>query len=274
MPSVCILTDSTAQFTKPNFPGRERVYTIPFSLQPGSPVEDGKAQHARPAFQQLLAPSPQDFTQYYSSLGQQYDSILVLTISSLLNVSMKNAVTACNQFSNHAAVEVVDSLTTAIGLGLLVQEAAEAASRGEPLAEIERQIRVSIPHIYMLFCIPELTFLANAGYMEFAQAQVGEMMGMLPIFAIEEGRLVPMEKVRTPRHLFESFQDFMSEFEAPAYIALMRGVSHTTLRTRPLRLFAQETFPGTPFSEHSIHPHLAAMFGPQSIGLVVFETLD
>ncbi len=51
--------------------------------------------------------------------------------------------------------------------------------------------------------------------MDNAQALVAEMMGMLPIFAFEEGRLVPMEKVRTPRHLFEAFQDFMGEFETP-----------------------------------------------------------
>jgi len=103
---------------------------------------------------------------------------------------------------------------------------------------------------------------------------VGEMMGMLPIFTFEDGRLVPMEKVRTPRHLFEAFQDFMGEFESPARIALVNGSGRGSLRTNPLRQFVQDTFPETLFSEHPIQPHVAALFGPRSIGLVVLESPD
>jgi len=177
------------------------------------------------------------------------------------------------QFNNHAKVEVVDSQTTAAGLGMLVQAAAGTASGGASLTEVERRVRVSMPHIYILFCIPDLMYLAASGHMERAQAMVGEIMGMLPIFTIEEGRLLPLEKVRTTRHLFEAFQDFMGEFESPAHIALVHGANHNTLRIRPLRLYIQETFPETPFSEHPIQPHLAALFGPQSVGLVVMETI-
>ena len=84
-------------------------------------------------------------------------------------------------------------------------------------------------------------------------------MGMLPIFAIEEGRLTPMEKVRTQRHLFESFLEFINEFEAPAHIALMRGASHNTIRDATCASVCPGDFPETPFSEHAIAPHLACI---------------
>ena len=132
-------------------------------------------------------------------------------------------------------------------------------------------MRSIIPRIYQLFCIPELTYLAATGYIQSSQAMVGEMLGLLPIFAMEEGRLTPMEKVRTQRHLFESFQEFMEEFDNPSHIALMRGAGSNPARTRPLRAYVQENFPQTPFSEHPLNPHTAAMFGPQSIGLVIME---
>ena len=172
------------------------------------------------------------------------------------------------------SVEVMDFTTTALGLGMLVQIAAQAASEGASLKEIDRQLRANIPRVYLLLCIPELTYLAQSGHMEYAQALVGEMMGILPIFTFEDGRLVPMEKVRTPRHLFEAFQDFIGEFEAPARIALVNCSGRGSLRTSPLRQFVQDTFPETLFSEHPIQPHLAAMFGPRSIGLVVLESTD
>ena len=273
MSNVCILTDSTVQFTHPNFPGHERVYIIPFELlsevQPGNESRLFKSQ-----LQRLIPPSQQDFIQLFGLLSREYDTILVLTLSALLSPATSQALSASVQYSNHATVEVIDSQTIGLGLGFLVQEAAAAASAGAPLADIERQVRVSIPRIYMLFCIPELTILAHSGYMDYSQALVGEMMGMLPIFVIEEGRLTPMEKVRTKRHLFEAFQEFMNEFDTPAHIALVRGADHNAIRSRPVRQYIREAFPETPFSEHALSTHLAALFGYQSTGLVIMEKND
>jgi len=273
MSNVCILTDSTVQFTRPNFPGHERVYVIPFTFQNRTPQENESRSHGGPA-QRLVSPSVEEFIRFYAQLSHKYDTIFVLTLSSLLNPTTGLAFTASVQYCNHATINVIDSQSTGIGLGLLVQTAAAAAAAGAAPVEIERRMRAAIPRIYVLFCIPELTYLACSGFMDYSQALVGEMMGIIPIYAIEEGRLTPMEKVRTQRHLFESFLEFINEFEAPAHIALARGTSHNTIRTRPIRQYVQETFPETPFSEHTIAPHLAALFGPQSTGLVIMEKLD
>jgi DegV family protein with EDD domain len=272
MPNVCILTDSTAQFTHPNFPGHERVHIIPFVFQTAV-RQGGEPATAEPA-KLLVPPSPQDFIRFYARLSLKCDSILVLTISSLLSPTMKHASLASKQYHNGATVEVMDSQTTAIGLGMLVQLAAGSAAEGASLKEINQQLRNSISGIYTLFCIPELTYLAHLGQMDYAQALVAEMMGMLPIFAFEEGRLVPMEKVRSPRHLSEAFQDYMGEFETPSQIALMRSPGRGSLRTSPLHQFVKDTFPEAIFSEYPLQPHLAALFGPKSIGLVVSESQD
>ena len=274
MPNVCILTDSTAQFTQSRFPGYERVHIIPFDIQA---VEHPAVQPLSGAVllkNRLIPPSTQEFVRYYTRLGRDYDSIVVLTLSSLVNPTMSHALAASEQYSNGAPVEVIDSQTTAIGLGMLVQIAAQAAAQGASLKEIDRCLRASIPRVYLLLCIPELTYLAQSGHMDYAQAWVGEMLGILPIFTFEDGRLVPMEKVRTPRHLFEAFQDFLGEFDSPAQIALVNSSGRGSLRTSPLRQFVLDTFPETLFSEHSIQPHLAALFGPRSIGLVVLESPD
>jgi DegV family protein with EDD domain len=270
MARICILTDSSAQFTRPNFPGREHVYIIPFTIHPEQP-DDKVSRPQGSSRLHALPPSPQDFIRLYASLSQKYDFIFVLILSSQLSPAFQNAASASLRYSNHAEIEVVDTQTIAVGLGLLVQTAAGAACEGMPPKEVERRIRTSIPQLYMLYCIPELTYLANSGYMDQSQALVGEMLGLLPLFVLDEGQLTPTEKVRTPRHLFESFQEFISEFETPAHIALVRGAGYNTLRTRPLRQYVQETFPSTPFSEHPLNPSMAALFGPQSTGIFVME---
>ncbi len=274
MSNVCILTDSTAQFTQSRFAGHECVHIIPFNIQNVAQKEISSLPGGISFHWQLIPPSPQEFIRFFARLSRDYDSILVLTLSSWLNPTLNHARMASKQSSNCAPMEIIDSQTTSIGLGLLVQVAAKAASEGASLKEIDQRLRASIPRVYMLLCIPELAYLAHSGHLDYAQALVGEMMGMLPIFTFEEGRMVPMEKVRTPRHLFEVFQDFLGEFETPAHIALVNTSGHGNLRTSPLRQFVKDTFPKTLFSEHPIQPHLAALFGPRSIGLVVMEPVE
>ena len=264
MHNVCILTDNTAQFSSDNFPGRDRVYTVPLDLAP-APAPNGHSPR------RLLPPSPQTFMRYYGTLGKKYDAVLVVTLSSQLIPASENARQGALLHSNHASIEVIDSQSTAAGLGMLVEAAAGAAAAGASLNEIERIVRMSTGRIYMLMCVPEMRYLESFGLLTHTQAMVGEILGMLPILFMEDGQLVSLEKARTPRHLFESFQEFLNEFSAPERVALLRGTGHTTTRTRPLRQYVQEKFPETPYREHPLNAPLSALFGPQSIGIIVME---
>jgi DegV family protein with EDD domain len=284
MAKVCILTDSTAQFTRPGFPGHERVYIVSFGVgrqlpalgSPGNCRPIGRLASRLPPETlegRLVPPSAQIFSSYFTQLSRDYDNILVITLAASLSPMVHYAEEAASQYTNHATIQVVDSQTTAIGQGLLVQIAAEAAVGGASIQEIERLVRATIPRVYMLFCIPEMNYLAEAGYLSRSQALVGEMMGLLPIFVLEEGRLTPMQKVRTQRHLLESFQEFIDEFSDPYHVALIQG-NHTHLRAHLLREYVEGSFPHTPFSVHTIGAQLSELFGPQCMGLVVMEKPD
>ncbi len=270
MSRVCILTDSTAQFTRTDFPGRAHVFVAPFDLKPVA-RRGADSLPRRFSNQYLASPSPQDFWRLYQKLSREYDSILVLTLSSQLSPVTGHALSASSRFSNHAAVEVLDTRTTAAGLGWLVEEAAGAASAGEAAGAIVKQVRAVIPCIYSLFFIPDLNRLAEAGHLHPAQAVVAGMLGMLPIFTLEDGRLAPLEKVRSHRAVLECFEEFLDEFESPLRVALAHGIGRTTLQTRPLRQHIREAHPEAQFSEHAFPSHLEAMLGTQSIGMAIMQ---
>ena len=159
MAKVCILTDSSVQFTRPGFPGREQVYIISFDFRTSArlPPETPEGR--------FVLPSVQAFSSYFTQLSREYEEILVITLAASLSPVVRYAEEAAVQYTDHAAIQVVDSQTTAIGLGLLVQIAAEAAAAGVPIHELERLVRAAIPRVYMLFCIPEMNYLAEAGYL-------------------------------------------------------------------------------------------------------------
>lgn len=269
---ICILTDSTAQFTRPNFPGHELVHIVSFEVRTAPSEKEARTfSTERDLIPRLSGPSARDFLKKFSHLGAEFDTIMIITPSTSLSTAARIAMQAATQYSGRATIQVIDSQTTAVGLGLLVQAAADMAANGANMAEVERRVRSVIHHIYTMFCIPGLTYLSDIGHITRSQAIIGEMLGLLPIYILDEGILSPLGKVRTQRHLLESFQEFVEEFSSPYHIAFVKPAVMNHFHITPLRQFIGAAFPNVPFSEHVIGPHLAALLGPQCMGLVVME---
>lgn len=280
MGSICILTDSSAQFPQLGFSGRNFVRVVPFSVEfhgvlypegqgirPGDlPSTSTDLLHSR-----LIPPSVDNFEALFLSLTQHYDDIIAILTSAHLSSAFANAHQAMEQTRGRAKVTVIDSQTTSAGLALLVQAAAEAVAGGLPAAEVERQVRSAIPHIYMMLCTTSLTYMQYAGFVDPAQAFVGDMLGLMPIFTLEEGQLTAVEKVRNMRGLVDFMQEFVCEFDELHHIAFIQGIPAMTHEARLMREHTQNCFPQTPFSEHVINLPLATLVGPHSVGLVVIE---
>ena len=70
-----------------------------------------------------------------------------------------------------------------------------------------------INHIYSVFCLPDLSHLYRSGQIDPAQAIVGEMLGVIPFFTLENGRLCTPKRFAAPRHLVDIMYEFVAEFE-------------------------------------------------------------
>jgi len=280
MSRTCILTDSTAYFTKSVFAGQENVIILPHLIQVNSQdFPDGKNLNI---YRTLLRntspptaspPSIKEFQNTFASLGMKYKEIVVILLSSHLSLAISNAQAAIETTNTAADIFLIDSLNTAIGLGLLVQAAAEYAHRGYNAIEINRLVRGMINHIYSVFCLPDLSFLYRSNLIDPAQAIVGEMLGVIPFFTLENGRLVHTQKIRSPRHLVDIMYEFVAEFENLKYLALLQGISSFEQESRNLRDRISQNIRTTPLCEQSISLALATILGPHSIGLVAMENI-
>ncbi len=270
---VHILTDSTAQFLEPKFKGCQLVTMLPPEPDIHS-IHQGAQRPGRvnPHHSDSHSPAAEAFERGFTSLYQSTRDVLVLTSSQALSGAFESAGWAASRMNGGFDIRVVDSHTTAAGLGWLVQAAARLAQDGMRLNELERYIRLAAANVYTLLCIPDLAYLARTGYLSPEQARVGEMLGLLPIFSIEEGRLAPLSKARNPRHLLDSFQEFVEEFESPRCVFYLRAAeSNVQPRIRSLRDFVDHSFPEAQLIEMPVNPNLAARIGPQSSGIIVVE---
>ncbi len=280
MKKIAIITDSTAQFPNPSFLGKELVRLIPLSIKindsihtDGSgiktndlPISATDANNVK-----LLTPTPAEIAEQFSILLNNYNELLVIVNSAHLTPIYENSLKAVKLIQGETNIQVIDSHTIATGLGMVVQSTSEFISNGANLTDADRHVRQLIPHIYTLFCVPCMKYLYNIGVLEYSQAEIGEMLNLHPIFTLEEGFPQAICKVRNFRHAQDYFQEFIEEYDDLVHISLLKGSNTQGIDNRVLKLFVQENFPETPFSEHRINPFLGAIFGPRSLGLIVFE---
>jgi DegV family protein with EDD domain len=283
MGSIGIITDSSAQFTRASFPGRNRVETIPLEITyPGGSeallrelkVSDLPASIYNGNGPFISGPTVATLREQFLALGANYSDLIAIFLSSHLNPIYERAVEAAESVRGKVSVQVMDSQTTSAGLGYLVQISVEAAEEKASRFDIERLVRGQIPHIYTVFCIPSLTYLTNSSFIDQAQSLVGEMLNLLPVFTMEEGRLTPLEKLRNSRHLLDYFLEFLDEFNDLNHIAIIQGFPSLVHESRLLHEHAAAAFPRAPFSEHSISLPLATLFGPRSMGVIAIENPD
>lgn len=283
MRTTCIITDNSAQFPQISFPGRDRVRVISLDVEyrhqllpegGNLKVSDLDPVATPETAPRLVPPSVETFQELYTSLGRIYDNILVILMSGQLSGAYENAQEAAEHLQGARPIQVINSQTTSIGLGILVQVAAEAIEQGMSVTDTERLIRQMIPHIYTLVCTPSLSYLHYSGFADHAQAAVGEMLGIYPIFTLEEGRLTPLDKVRGYRYALDYYQEFIEEFDNLRHIALLQGSPSVSPETKMLRQFAQECFPNTKYTEHTMNLPFALLFGPRALSLMVVEDPD
>jgi len=281
MSKVRIVTDSRAQFFDPEFPTRHDVIVVPLTIHFGKRSFRENTEISTEQFFQLAAegetiplaasPTAEQFAAIYEDLSRTGDKIVSIHMSSKLSRTFRNAHAGTEGLRGRCKIETIDSLSISSGLGMLVEAATLAAERGEPLEEIIRIVRRRIPRLYSVFFIETLDFLAKAGRICKAQSTLGAMLGIKPCLTMDEGDLVPMEKVRTRGQAVEKLVEFVSEFSAIDGLAILQSTVKPTEDTRWLLENLALAFPGRDWPVLTYGPTLATFLGPEAMGVMVLE---
>ncbi len=276
---IGILTDNTAQFPAEKFMGGQLVHTLSFNMfelvqNPALSPENEEIQSIKPEKRHRISlPSEETIRETLLSLSDQYIEIIILVVSKQINPLFFVLEEAITKLPNSLNYHLIDSQTITIGLGLLVQIAANSAYRGVSVEEIKNTMRSVIPKIYSIFCVKNLSFLYFSGLIDPAQAVIGEMLGINPCLLLENGRLIPTHKAKNFRHAIDLFLEFTSEFENLRNIALLYGDGYNSQDFQTLRSRINHQFSTASFSEHPINGAVSCIFGPQTTGLVVMENI-
>ena len=129
-----------------------------------------------------------------------------------------------------------------------------------------------ITRLYMVMFLDDLTFLERNHLVTRSQAILGNMLGIIPFLTMEDGQLIPMEKVRNRMRAVEKLIEFVCEFSGLEQLGLMQGQVRPTEDTLMIHERLHTLYPATPISRVCYGPALSAFIGFDSIGAVVLES--
>ena len=279
MAQVKIVTDTNAFFPHPELIEELNVEIVPLPIRIGRQAYQERVNFSDELFFRKLAqdpervsvgaPSLEHVKKLFQRLGQKSDDIVCIHVSSALNDIAVVARKAAKSLIGQHRIVVLDTATTSVGVGLIVEAAAKAAADGAPVNEVVRIVHGMIPHMYALFFSDTLDYLEAWGRIGPAQAMLGTMLNLKPFATMEDGELLPIEKVRDYEQAIEKIYKFVIEF---SHIEQMYLVQHE-FETETAQLLEQLdlSFPNRDFPVIDYPPSLAVHIGPKALGVVVYE---
>ncbi len=284
MANVRVITDITA-YLEPDVITQHQITVLPVDIRFGDErfhisstdswdrfyqhISEGSAQPT-----EATVPAS-TFQEAYSRLNRETEEILVIPGSSKLSHAYADAKRAARGFLGRCRIVVMDSMSASWGLGLVVQAAAEAATQRRSLDDIVRLVRGMLPHIYLVFFVERLDYLERGGRISPAQALLGTMLRIKPLLLVEDGEIVPLEKVRTRTMAIEKVADFVAEFASIQQVVILTSPLDNEINEHvdELREHLSSALPDQDFPIIGYDPVLACHLGPEALGVIVYEGL-
>ena len=218
--NIRIVTDSTCDLPAKTV-DKHQIAVIPLHINQGDKSFLDGIELTREEFYSRLpdykpapstsTPSPEAFRQKFEQLAEEgAQSILSIHISESLSATINSARMAAEQFKT-IPVTVLDSSQLSLGLGFIVEKAAELAELGHKAEEILESLHELMKHTYVFASLKTLEYLRRSGRMHFALARFGEFLQIKPLLHMNQGKPTA-HRARTQSRATERLMEWLKEY--------------------------------------------------------------
>jgi DegV family protein with EDD domain len=277
---IKIVTDSTAYLPEATVQQND-LRVVPLCVHFGEEAfKEGvelshEAFYARlktaPVLPTTSQPSAGEFYEVFKQLVDAGHEVVVLTISSKLSGTWNSAM-AAKEMLPGAAISVIDSLSTAIGLQLMLAAAVEAIRAGASRQQIVDRVEEIKAKIHVLFVVDTLEYLAKGGRIGNAKAFMGTLLKVKPILVLQHGAIEPLEQVRSKQkaqaRMLELVEEYVGDKGAQAKVAICGALVPDEVRALSRELVGRVGCAEPSISE--IGPVIGTHTGPGVIGVALY----
>lgn len=215
--------------------------------------------------------SPEHFLRIFEDLAKSGESGIYIAFSSELSGTYSTAVMMKEQLMEtypEMKLTIIDSKCASLGYGLLVKEAVKLRDEGLSHTEIEEKIRYNAKHMEHLFTVDDLDYMARGGRVSKASAFIGGLLNIKPVLHVEDGKLVPIEKIRGTKKVMKRIVELVEE-RGGNLEGQVIAISHADVldRAQELKEMILEKMQPTDVEIHMIGSTIGAHTGPGAISV-------
>ena len=270
--STFILTDSTCDLPAETI-ARYGIEVAPLHINMGSETFFDGVNITKEEFYRRLpdydpapstaAPGMSLFIDHFEKLVEKgAKEILSIHISESLSATINSARLAAKEFTK-VPVTVLDSTQLSLGMGFLVERAAQMAEAGKKAEEIVSTLRELMPRTYVFAALDTLEYLRRSGRMHIVVARFGELLRLKPLVFMNGGK-PDAHRVRTRQKAMDRLFKWLDEYGPFEELAIVHaGVQE---RAEALREEARKYFPDGEIIIQQITPVLGTNLGIGALG--------
>jgi len=276
--TVKIVTDTLSDITG-DLAGELGVTVVPLYVRFGEEIYRDRVEITTEDFYNRLVnvstlpsttqPTPNDFVEVYKNLAEETDEILVIVVSSKLSGTYQSATQAKDLLKGKCRIEVIDSLSVAMGMGLIVMSAVKAVQAGANLNQAAELARGAVARSHLVAYFDTLKYLAKGGRIGKAENMLGSMLSVKPILTIKDGEMSPLTRVRS---LNAGLDYLYGTAEGTPGIEAM-AVEHATTPGDADKLVERlgALYPKENICRAIISPVIGTYAGPKALALSILE---
>ncbi|MGI6684176.1 MAG: DegV family protein [Bacillota bacterium] len=219
-------------------------------------------------------PSVGEVTELFSKLIREgYQQILSIHISSGLSGTINSVRLAAANFPS-VNIEVIDSRSISMGIGVLVEEAANFIKKGMNLPSVVEKIREIRENLSVIFVVKTLEYLKRGGRIGYVSAAMGSLLDLKPVIAVnEEGKYFTLAKVRGRKKSLDKIIEVVKEAAEKNFLKLT--VMHGDAKEEAKYIFDElkkiKRIKEIGFGE--VGPVIGVHTGPGVVGLVFYPVI-
>src|SRR5690625_1934055 len=202
--------------------------------------------------------SPQTFQETFLNYVEKEQPFVYLAFSSELSGTYQTAKMIEQEVKEQhpdAKFEIVNTKCASIGYGLVVLRAAKLALEGASIDEIVDIATYHAKHMEHIFTVDDLEYLYRGGRVSRTAAFVGSLLRIKPLLHVDDGKLVPIEKIRGTKRVLVRMVEVMEE-RGTDFKNQTIGISHGDDLERAEQLRSEERRVGKAITFRSCRSHV------------------
>ena len=242
---VAVVTDSTAMLPAAAVESAGNVTVVPLQVVlDGEPYDEGRPETTPEAVGEALTarrkvstsrPAPAVFEEVYAALADDgYDEIVAIHLSAEMSGTIESAQIAAR--TAPVPVTVVDTRAVGPCLGFAVMAAVDRIAAGGSAQEAADAALARAEATRSYFYVNTLEHLRRGGRIGAAAALLGSALAVKPLLAIDDGRVVLHERVRTATRALARLEELAVEAAGDAPVEVV--VAHLRSADRAADLCA------------------------------------